>query len=103
MTDADKPNGKVETTEETTFSSPMEFPCDFIIKAMGKNNDTFINAVKHIIQTHFSDVKNDQFNTRPSKDGNYTAISVTVRAESKEQLDKLYQDLTNEPSVLMAL
>lgn len=85
------------------FSSPIEFPCDFIIKAMGKNNDTFQQAVKHIVTTSFPNVSDAQFKTRPSKDGNYTAISVSVHAETKEQLDQLYQALSNEPSVLMAL
>lgn len=103
MTDADKPNGKLETHEKGEFSSPMEFPCDFIIKAMGKNNDDFVNTVKRIVTTHFPKVSADQFKTRASKDGNYTAVSVAVYAESKEQLDNLYKDLTDEPSVLMAL
>lgn len=103
MTNENKSNGKLETNETEQFSSPMEFPCDFMIKAMGKNNDTFIDAVKRIINTHFPNVADNQFNTRPSKDDNYTAVTVTVHAESKDQLDKLYQDLTDEPSVLMAL
>lgn len=103
MTDDNKPNGKLEADSDTQFSSPMEFPCDFMIKAMGKNNDTFVSAVKRITETHFPKVSDDQYNTRPSKDGNYTAVTVTVYAESKDQLDQLYKDLSDEPSVLMAL
>jgi putative lipoic acid-binding regulatory protein len=90
-------------TTDAEFSSPMEFPCDFMIKAMGKNNDTFINAVTKIIRDHFPALEDKQITHRPSKDGNYTAITAKVYAESKDQLDNLYQALSSEPSVLMAL
>lgn len=91
-----------EDTDED-FSSPLEFPCDFIIKVMGKKNDAFEAQVLGIVKQHFPKIKATEFKHRPSKDGNYLAISVTVPAESKAQLDALYQDLSNEPTILMAL
>ena len=85
------------------YSSPLEFPCDFIIKVMGKTDSAFEDNVISIIKKHYPDTSDDQISKRPSKDNNYLAITAKVYAESKEQLDALYQDLSNEPTILMAL
>ncbi len=84
-------------------SSPIEFPCDFMIKVMGKNQECFSETVLKHIQQHFPTITAKDLSTRPSKDGNYLAISVTVHAESQQILDNLYQKLTDDPAVLMAL
>lgn len=73
-------------------SSPIEFPCDFIIKVMGKTEEGFEKLVLDIIQKEFPDIKTDDIKKRPSKEKNYIALTVTVYAESKEQLDRVYKD-----------
>jgi putative lipoic acid-binding regulatory protein len=92
-----------ETMENDEHSSPIEFPCEFIIKMMGKNTPDFESQALGIIKKHFPKIKANQFTNRLSKDNNYLSISVTVPAESKEQLNALYQDLSKEPTILMAL
>ncbi|MDF1795737.1 MAG: DUF493 domain-containing protein [Coxiellaceae bacterium] len=84
-------------------SSPIQFPCDFVLKVMGKQQDSFKQAVLKHIQKHYPDIKESDLSERPSKDGNYLALTVTVHAESQDDLDKLYQDLSSDPEVLMAL
>lgn len=91
------------TAANGEYSSPLEFPCDFIIKVMGKTDSAFEKNVVAIIKKHYPDTKDTQISKRPSKDNNYLAITATVYAESKEQLDALYKDLSNEPTILMAL
>lgn len=91
------------STETTEFSSPLEFPCDFFVKVMGKTNSNFEKHVMSIFKKHYPKLPDDAVSKRPSKDHNYLAITVKIYAESKQQLDLLYQDLSNEPSVLMAL
>lgn len=80
----------------------LEFPCPFAIKAMGKNNLEFDLLVIEIVRRH---VPEDEkaVTSRPSKDGNYLAVTVLIEATSKRQLDAIYQDLTDHPQVLMAL
>ncbi len=85
------------------YSSALEFPCDFVIKVMGKTHSDFEANVLAIIKKHYPNLRADEFHNRPSKDNNYMSISVTVHAESKQQLDTLYQALSNEPTVLVAL
>ena len=86
-------------SEETLF----EFPCQFPVKAMGKANMELDLLVIEIVRRHAPDTKEDAVTTRPSKDGNYMAVTVIVEATSKQQLDAIYQDLTDHPHVLMAL
>lgn len=87
----------------TTQPSILSFPCDFTIKVMGKNNPLFKNIVTFILKNHYPKITDGAFSKRSSKDDNYLSISITVYATSKEQLDALYQELSNEPLILMAL
>ena len=95
---SDKEN--IQDTERTTI---MEFPCNFIIKMMGKNNKDFREAAKAIVQKQFGDSSVLKYKEVPSKDDNYVAISVEVFAQSQTELDVCYQALTDEPLVLIAL
>lgn len=79
----------------------LTFPCDFPIKIMGKNNSEFRTAVTEIVNIHYAE--KHQWDERASKDANYLAITVTVVAESQEQLDRLYQDLSMHELILMVL
>ena len=81
----------------------LEFPCDFPIKIMGKATDEFRSLALGIVSRHFGDLSSDQIDERPSREGRYLAITVTVRAENKAQLDAVYMDLTACQHVLVAL
>ena len=41
--------------------------------------------------------------SRPSKGGNYTAVTVVIEAHSRQQLDAIYLDLNRSPHILMTL
>jgi putative lipoic acid-binding regulatory protein len=41
--------------------------------------------------------------SRPSGAGNFVSVTITVEAESRDQLDRIYRDLTACEQVLMAL
>lgn len=86
-------------TEETL----LEFPCQFPIKVMGKVDVEFDLLVLELIRPHVEDLHSDAVKFRPSKSGNYLAVTVTITATSKKQLDAIYQALTAHPQVLMAL
>jgi len=87
-------------SEEETL---LEFPCQFPIKAMGKNSPDFDSIVVAIVRQHVGDVNEGAVKTRPSKGDKYLAVTVTIEATSKRQLDAIYQGLTDCPEVLMAL
>ena len=81
----------------------IEFPCEFPIKVMGKSHDDFIVCVTEIFDRHVPDFKKTQVKVRESGKGNYAAITVTIEAQSQQQLDNIYIDLSAHELVLMAL
>lgn len=89
---------------ETSSATFLEFPCAFTIKTFGKPTSEYEVAVLAIIKKHLAEpLKEDAIKQRYSKDKNYLALSITIQAQSKQQLDAIYQDLTKEPLVMMAL
>ena len=83
--------------------SALQFPCQFPIKAMGMSSTELDIHVVEIIRRHVDDIHEGAIKTRPSKGGKYTSITVTITATSRQQLDAIYQDLTDSPLILMAL
>ncbi len=100
-----------ESCELEENETLLEFPCEFPIKAMGKaeNSDgggdelPFDALVVSLIRKHAPDIREGAIKTRPSKNGNFISVTVTITATSKAQLDAIYYDLTAEKRVLMAL
>jgi putative lipoic acid-binding regulatory protein len=85
--------------------SLLEFPCRFPIKAMGRGNGAFEAIVVQIVRAHAElwPDEDEPVRTNPSRKGNFVGVTVVVEATSQEQLDAIYQDLTDCPDVLMAL
>lgn len=81
----------------------LEFPCEFPIKAMGLTCDALEISVIEIINRHVDNLSEGALRMRPSKTGKYTAITITITAHSKQQLDNIYIDLTACVHVTMAL
>ena len=81
----------------------FEFPCDYPLKVMGKRTDDFRSLVLGIVQKHAGSIAPANIVERPSKDGNYLSLTITLHAQSKAQLDALYRDLTSCERVLVAL
>ena len=83
--------------------SLLEFPCDFSIKAMGKAEPEFDLLAVQLIRKHAPDIHEGSVKSRPSKGGKWVSVTVTLRAESKAQLDAIYMDLTAHEKIVMAL
>lgn len=81
----------------------LEFPCTLSVKAMGKASDDFDAHVTTLVRKHVDDLAEGAVTTRPSKKGNFISVTVMVNAESREQMDRIYQELTDDRRVLMAL
>ena len=84
-------------------SATLAFPCQFPIKVMGRRERGFAQQVTEIILRHAPDFAPATIEMRPSRKGKYLSLTCVVRASSREQLDALYQDLCDHPSVVMVL
>ncbi|MBU3693464.1 MAG: DUF493 domain-containing protein [Rhodocyclaceae bacterium] len=83
--------------------SLIEYPCDFPIKVMGLASAEFAGIVCHVVRAHAPDFDGSTIRTRASAGGKYVSVTCTVRAVSRDQLDKLYRDLSTHPAVAMVL
>lgn len=83
--------------------SLLEFPTDFPIKIMGKAADGFAQAVLGVVLEHAPDFDAASVEMRASSGGNYLALTCTIRATSRAQLDALYRDLSGHPMVKVVL
>lgn len=83
--------------------SLLTFPCEFPIKIMGRHDENFEAEIVAIVRKHVPDLSDSAISTRPSGKGNYVAVTVTVNATSKEQLDNIYLELNAHESVVMTL
>jgi hypothetical protein len=79
------------------------FPSDFPIKVMGRHDSDLRALTQGIIERHAGPLAESSVRTRTSADGNFLALTYVVRANSREQLDAIYRELTACKSVLMAL
>ena len=84
-------------------ASPLAFPCEFPIKVMGRKEPRFAQTVMEIVLRHAPDFEPATIEMRPSRRGTYLSVTCMVRATSREQLDALYQELCDHPSVVMVL
>lgn len=89
--------------ENIDKESPLKFPCDFPIKIIGKSGDDFESAAITIVRKYAQDLSEGAFQLRPSKNNNFTAITVTINAKNQKQLDNIYEELTACEHVIMAL
>ena len=81
----------------------MEFPCQFPIKVMGLAEENFDLLVVEIVRRHAPDLSEGAVKSRHSSAGKYISITVTVTAQSRQQLDNIYLELTAHEKVIMAL
>jgi len=84
-------------------NSLLAYPCDFPIKVMGRKEPGFAQNVMEIVLKHAPDYQPSTMEMRPSRQGKYLSVTCVVRATSREQLDALYQELCDHPSVVMVL
>jgi len=83
--------------------SALTFPCQFPIKVMGPTADGFAQAIAQVVQRHAPDFDPATLEMRPSSAGKYLALTCTINATSRAQLDDLYRDLSSHPMVRVVL
>ena len=68
---------------ESSDESPLKFPCEFPVKAMGLSGDDFEQHVMDIFRRHVSDLDETMVTRRDSQGGKYVSITVTIQAKIK--------------------
>ena len=81
----------------------LRFPCDFPIKMMGRDTAEFHRTARELVEKHAGPLDDDAIQTASSRNGRFVSITVTVTAQSQQQLDDIYRDVSAHDDVLMAL
>ena len=83
--------------------SALKYPCKFPIKVMGRRHETLGAAMLEIVARHAGGAERVLVAERASENGNFSAFTFTIDAESQAQVDAIYRELTAHPLVMMAL
>ena len=83
--------------------SLIEYPSLFPIKVMGANVDGYTDAVLEVARRFDPLLDDSRIEARLSSGCKYLALTVTVTATSREQLDDLYRALSSHPMVTVVL
>jgi uncharacterized protein len=78
----------------------LEFPTDYPIKVIGRPSDEFRARVHAIVLRHAPLIEPERVTERLSENGNFLSISYRIRAESREQVERLATDLKSCEGVL---
>ena len=86
-----------------TEESAIEFPCEFPIKMMGRNLPEFRITARALVEKYAGAVEDSAVQESLSRNERFVSITITITATSQQQLDNIYQDVTDHADVLMAL
>jgi len=81
----------------------MNFPCSFVLKVMGTIDAQLEVAIVPVLSKHIEDITQIEITTRLSTGGKFSSVTVKFTANSQEQLDNIYREITARPDVLMVL
>ena len=88
-------------TEEE--SHRIVFPCDYPVKIVGENRDAFAETVIELTRRHAPEITDEHVQVRASREGNYCAVTITIRATGEPQLRELHETLKAYPLVRLVL
>lgn len=82
--------------------SPISYPCVFPIKAMGLSDCALENILYDAIKPHDPSLERGQIKSKESSKGRYVSVTLQINAVSREQLDNIYQSITDLDEVIVA-
>jgi putative lipoic acid-binding regulatory protein len=81
----------------------LEFPCDFPIKIMGRESPEFRVLARSLVEKYTGSLADDAIQGSLSRNGAFVSVTITINAQSQQQLDDIYRAVTSNDDVLMAL
>jgi uncharacterized protein len=84
-------------------SELLQFPTDYPIKVVGRTSQSLRARIDAIFSAHVPDFDPARTTERLSGNGNFQAISYTIRAVSAAQVTALATDLKACPDVLIVI
>jgi putative lipoic acid-binding regulatory protein len=81
----------------------MHFPVIFSLKIIGAVDANLEAIIVPVLNKHNVDNEHLRLSAKLSSEGKYTSFTATFMAESQEQLDNIYRELSGHPQIIMVL
>ena len=81
----------------------LEFPCRYPVKAMVRTSAEARHAVLTAVARHSDFSHREDVRVRPSRNGRFESITVTIQADSRAHLEAVYEDVRALDAVVMTL
>lgn len=102
MTENNKKGINIEIDEDNTTKVPqdafdkveLKFPCEFPISIMGLNVPEYEEKIFAILKKHVPEVTAGSLTKAYSANKKYCSLKTKFTAQSREQMDELYKELT---------
>ncbi|NNL56692.1 MAG: DUF493 domain-containing protein [Pseudomonadales bacterium] len=84
-------------------AATIEFPCAYPIKVLGTASVEFEMLVIEVVEQHAPDFDASSITSRDSSKGSFRAVTLTINATGKPQLEALHTALMALDAVKMVL
>ena len=81
----------------------ITFPCEYPIKVLGRAVDAFEPTVMTIFRQRAPGFAEELVVVKPSRNGTFHSITVTIEAQSEAQLRQIHEDLMGTGLVSMVI
>jgi putative lipoic acid-binding regulatory protein len=81
----------------------LTFPCAYPIKVMMRTDEAVRASVDEIVARHAEASAITSATERPSAQGNFRAVTYTIRARDEEHIAALFAELKNVAGVVLVL
>ncbi|MDP4597705.1 MAG: DUF493 domain-containing protein [Pseudomonadales bacterium] len=89
--------------DESMSAPVIVFPCDYPIKVVADTHPELVSRVVAVMQRYDAAVSAARLTQRPSRKGNYTALTVSFRATGEPQLKAMFEELKTHAWVRLVL
>ena len=96
-------DGREQSQHDESLVNLIEFPAEFPIKAMGKNNSNFRASVLKVVNELIPSDKLLRIDEQLSSSEKYLSFTIVAVFADQKSIDNVYRALTADPLVLMAL
>lgn len=81
----------------------IEFPCAFPLKIMGRKSPDFVDHARMLVARHTDAIQPEAIRTNESRSGRFISVTIEITARDQAHLDAIYQTLSDDERVVMAL
>ena len=85
------------------MTDPLDFPCRYPVKVMASAGPEARAEILAAVARHAEFSSTEDVRIRPSRNGRYEGLTITVSASSRDQLEAVYAELRELEAVKMML